>query len=185
MLDIKKVKQILSELGQTLWQLMSQLIKQLYEIVMTLPKNTPSQKPSEKPTQTPKPNRPTKMPVPTTEEPIEETKEKPKSEPKRKKGKKGFDGSFLSFPLSLPRITDENKVVLAYRNFTVVMNPERKMPYFTAVNIDSLKYNKLKPHIPSRKEMGSDVWSLDPRMDKSAQLAKSFYSKNDTNWNSN
>jgi endonuclease G, mitochondrial len=59
------------------------------------------------------------------------------------------------------------------------MNPERKMPYFTAVNIDSVKYNKLKPQIPSRKEMGSDAWLLDPRLDKNAQLAKSFYSKND------
>jgi DNA/RNA endonuclease G (NUC1) len=93
--------------------------------------------------------------------------------------RKGFKGDFLSVPISLPKLAMDNKVVLPYHHFTVVMNPERRMPYYTAVNIDAVKYNKLKDQIPSRKEMGADDWDYDPRMDKTMQLGKSFYSRND------
>lgn len=92
----------------------------------------------------------------------------------------GYNPHFLAVALSLPLLTIEKSVtILNYRHFSIAMNRKRKMPYFTAVNMDAVKYNKLKSEIPSRKEMGSDNWKIDPRMDKAAQLPKIFYSKND------
>lgn len=93
--------------------------------------------------------------------------------------KEGFDPNFLSVKVQLPELEGEPDALLHYRHFSVAMNKARRMPYYTAVNIDALKYNKLKDQIPSRKEMGSDPWTLDTRIPKTAQLTKSFYLNND------
>lgn len=94
--------------------------------------------------------------------------------------RKGYNAHFLDVAVPLPELKVKEPVpILNYRHFSISMNRQRKMPYFTAVNIDAVKYNKMKSEIPSRKEMGSDNWKIDPRMDKTAQLPKTFYSKND------
>ena len=94
--------------------------------------------------------------------------------------RKGYNAHFLDVAVPLPKLPVKESVpILDYRHFSIAMNRKRKMPYFTAVNIDAVKYNKMKSDIPSRKEMGSDNWKIDPRMDKAAQLPKIFYSKND------
>lgn len=93
--------------------------------------------------------------------------------------RKGYNPLFLGLELPLPTIRKKVAVTLHYLNFSVIMNAQRKMPYFTAVNIDAVKYNALKSQIPSRAEIGADNWVIDPRLEKTAQLAKSFYANND------
>lgn len=91
---------------------------------------------------------------------------------------KGFDPNFLPVSLTLPTVDRAANSLLHYRHFSVAMNPERRMPYYTAVNIDAEKYNKLKDQIPSRKEIG-DNWMQEPRLPQTAQLPESFYKHND------
>jgi endonuclease G, mitochondrial len=106
-------------------------------------------------------------------------KPKPIETPPIKGDKKGYNSHFLGFDIPLPSLEATNALLLDYLHFSIALNKQRKMPYFTAVNIDAVKYNKLKKDIPSRKEIGADNWVIDPRIEKTAQLPKSFYSKND------
>lgn len=121
----------------------------------------------------PEPAQPTEEP---TEPPAAPTVDTPTTDAS---ARKGFDATFLPKRIELPTIDRAADNLLNYRHFTIVMNPRRRLPYYTAVNIDAARYNKLKDYIPSRKEMGSDSWSLDPRMPKTMQLPKSFYKHND------
>jgi DNA/RNA endonuclease G (NUC1) len=127
---------------------------------------------------------------PPTEPPVSEATTEPKFEnipptakpPKKPKVDpsvgKGFDTHFLPVEVALPKHNLPD-VLLPYRHFSVSMNVARKMPYYTAVNIDAVRYNQLKKDIPSRKAMGGDAWIIDPRLPKTEQLPKSFYSEND------
>jgi DNA/RNA endonuclease G (NUC1) len=127
--------------------------------------------------------------TPKEEPPISEATTQPKFEDKPPTAKptknpqdpsvgKGFDTHFLPVEVPLPKHTF-SEILLPYRHFSVSMNVARKMPYYTAVNIDAVKYNQLKKDIPSRKEMGADAWIMDPRLPKTEQLPKTFYSEND------
>jgi endonuclease G, mitochondrial len=91
----------------------------------------------------------------------------------------GFDPHFLPIPVNFPQHTTPPDALLHYRHFSVAMNAARRMPFYTAVNIDAVKYNHLKKDIPSRKEMGGDDWNIEPRLVPTAQLPKSFYAEND------
>lgn len=104
--------------------------------------------------------------------------------------REGFDKQFLGTLVDLPKIkagrlaevtpvktTTDN--VLKYHHFSVVLNRPRKMAWFTAVNIDSASWAKLKDQIPSRKDIGADTWNLDPRLDDADQIHKEFYKGND------
>jgi endonuclease G len=99
--------------------------------------------------------------------------------PKPTPPKRGYDPLFLGVELPLPKVSARTSAPLEYLHFSILMNKSRKMPYYTAVNIDAVKYNKLKSKIPSRSEIGADNWIPDPRIDKSDQIPKSFYSNND------
>lgn len=103
--------------------------------------------------------------------------------------RKGYNPNFLSLKLPLPKLskkmqakialtTEGGQKELKYHHYSLVMNSERKLPFFTAVNIDALSYEKLGD-VPSRSEIGRDKWYLDPRIPKESQLAFSFYDKND------
>jgi endonuclease G len=59
---------------------------------------------------------------------------------------------------------------LKYVHFTIVMSKSRKMPYFTAVNIDGRSL--------SRPRRDRDVWIFDPRIPQSAQLGNELYQGN-------
>ena len=145
------------------------------------------------PTTVPSPNEPTDTsePEPTPE---------PEPEPQRPSGrieidpdyaaKKGFDRRFLSVKLPFPKLApdwatsiasfnDKKEIELKYHHFSVVMNIERRMPFFTAVNIDGASYDALKSQVPTRKEIGPDKWFFDPRLPKTQQLGASFYKGND------
>ncbi len=62
---------------------------------------------------------------------------------------------------------------LEYANYSVLQNPFRKFPYYTAANIDGELFKKIK-----RGELfsGSDSWKKDDRIPKECQLGKELYS---------
>lgn len=102
----------------------------------------------------------------------------------------GFVEDFLGKNLTMPTLNNEqlqlvstikgtDEYRLKYNHFTLVMNKKRKLPFFTAVNIDGVAYEKLKDQVPSRKEIGKDKWFIDPRINEGDQIPKDFYKGND------
>jgi endonuclease G, mitochondrial len=73
-------------------------------------------------------------------------------------------------PLVSP-VRDAQDGVLKYTHFSVVMNRERRMPFFTGVNIDG---NQLR-----RFTREGDAWLYDPRIDRSHQAGDDIYAHND------
>ncbi len=67
---------------------------------------------------------------------------------------------------------------LAYEKYSVLQNPFRKFPYYSAVNVDGKQFHKLK-----RASIfeGSERWSKDDRIPPETQWGKALYSaeKND------
>lgn len=101
--------------------------------------------------------------------------------------RKGYDPDFLGTDakrVPLPQLSDEMKAnaavnrqalgsdehVLPYHHFSVVMNKERKLAYFTAVNIDGNVDHDIKRE--------ADKWFLDPRIEKSEQTNNAVYAAN-------
>lgn len=122
----------------------------------------------------------TPKPTPQNDTPTpRDPKPDPKPTPKPNTLKRGYDPLFLGVEIPLPKVSARTSAPLDYLHFSILMNKSRKMPYYTAVNIDAIKYNKLKDKIPSRSEIGADNWIADTRIDKSDQIPKSFYSNND------
>jgi endonuclease G len=60
--------------------------------------------------------------------------------------------------------------VLPYHHFSVVINRERRLAFFTAVNIDGRRSVRLKRE--------HDRWILDPRLDASLQTGEAVYADN-------
>ena len=100
----------------------------------------------------------------------------------------GYDPNFLGngkLALPLPRIPAslESKIAilkrsnsdseLKYFNYSVVMNKERKLAFFSAVNIDGA----LRQDVGKRE---GDAWLRDPRIDDDAQIGNEFYGKQRT-----
>jgi endonuclease G len=97
--------------------------------------------------------------------------------------REGYDANFLpGYEVRIPWLTDEqyeNTIrpsipgfpshVLPYHHFSLVMNRERKMAYFTMVNIDGAREVEIK-----RKEF-RDKWSVDPRIDSLVQMDNDYY----------
>lgn len=65
----------------------------------------------------------------------------------------------------------EPRYLLPYHHFSVALSKERKLAYFTAVNIDG---NLAKPN-----RRGSDRWFFDPRVPESEQTGGDVYKRND------
>lgn len=109
--------------------------------------------------------------------------------------RKGFDEDFLGQKVGLPKLSADqqklaaklvgtNDYVLNYYHFSIIVNKDRKMPFFTAVNIDGAQFNKIKSQIPSRKTIGTDKWFIDPRIEPDPdkpqfQIPAKFYAGND------
>jgi len=102
-------------------------------------------------------------------------------------GRIGYDPAFLgggaTVPLPVPAagpdadpvVVDARKpgverFALAYTHFSVVMNGRRRMPFYSAVNIDGTKL---------RRFARGDSWFLDPRIGVDAQTGNSVYANND------
>lgn len=96
------------------------------------------------------------------------------------KSAKGFDTKFIDgkthISLSvlsssqkklLPGVVGNNKGWLHYSNYSVVFNKKRKLPFFSAANIDAAKKKEGVKRAPS--------FETDPRMPRNIQLDQAFY----------
>ncbi|MCW1887014.1 DNA/RNA non-specific endonuclease [Luteolibacter flavescens] len=93
----------------------------------------------------------------------------------------GYDPVFLGadFEIPLPEITAAVDIApvtgseegeLKYTHFSIVMNSRRRMPYFTACNIDGGKmFNFTR---------GNDQWFFDARIDEAFQIGEDLYGRN-------
>jgi endonuclease G len=91
----------------------------------------------------------------------------------------GYNSGFLSKPVALPKLSNglsnkvaktyEGKSVLDYVHYSLVMNKERRMTFYTACNIDGTSLKK----IPR-----GDKWMLDDRLDPKYQLGNDAYKDN-------
>jgi endonuclease G, mitochondrial len=101
--------------------------------------------------------------------------------------RKGYDPNFLGTGnrrVPLPLLSDEmkakaainqkangnNKFVLPYHHFSVVMNRERCLAFFTAVNVDG--------NLSYRIKREPDKWFFDPRLDRKEQTGNDVYANN-------
>jgi endonuclease G, mitochondrial len=102
--------------------------------------------------------------------------------------RRGYQPSFLGCngrSVPLPRLSPaqrekaalnrmangHDEILLPYHNFTVVMNRERRLAFYTAVNIDgSITHNFTRE---------TDRWSLDPRIGADEQHGEALYARND------
>lgn len=94
----------------------------------------------------------------------------------------GYNPSFLGaeHELGLPKLAPhlqpkvaklaDGSEVLTYHHFSIVMNAERRLAFYTAVNVDG---RQLYP-----VERGRDKWYFDPRLDKRLQAGPELYSNN-------
>lgn len=95
----------------------------------------------------------------------------------------GYDPGFLSHGHAVPlptlsatimrdvaRLKGTEDFELKYTHFSVVMNRQRRMPFYTAVNIDGQQLRR----IPR-----GDKWFKDNRIDSLAQFGNEIYSNND------
>ncbi len=104
------------------------------------------------------------------------------------KSRPGYKANFLGsgkFSVSLPTIQaslkgkvatlkgSSKKSELKYFNYSVVMNKERRLAFFSCVNIDGGKQQDV-----GKRE--GDSWLRDPRIDDDAQIGDEFYRKQAT-----
>ncbi len=81
-------------------------------------------------------------------------------------GRKGYDAKFLGPAVPLP-VTSKNVADLKYTNFTVGLQPSRKMALYTAVNINGRKRVDIKRSV--------DRWLIDPRVPADEQIGGAYY----------
>lgn len=95
--------------------------------------------------------------------------------------RRGYDSKFLDETVPLPDMLDghekfvttlkrSKKTELKYTHYSVKMHNKRKMPIYTAVNIDGATLFQIK--------RGSDKWNFDPRISKDLQAGNDFYKGN-------
>jgi endonuclease G len=95
-------------------------------------------------------------------------------------GREGYDPEFLGVNIALPEITPvalrfgspapvegTDDGVLRYTHFSVVFNQQRKLAFFTAVNIDGERWRSLN--------RGVDKWYYDPRIQIDLQVGDELY----------
>jgi endonuclease G len=91
----------------------------------------------------------------------------------------GYNQDFLKVPVKLPSLNSvlarkaaksfDGKSVINYVHYSLVMNKERRMAFFTACNIDGNSLRKI-----SRK----DKWLFDDRLEEDYQLGNDAYKDN-------
>ena len=97
-------------------------------------------------------------------------------------GREGYDVNFLGKPFPLPTIDASvrsqvaeligkpGETELKYGNFSIVMNGERRQPFFTAVNIKGSEVVE----VPRDGD-----WTIDSRIRRDQQLGNEAYQNND------
>ncbi|WP_421857104.1 DNA/RNA non-specific endonuclease [Oricola sp.] len=66
---------------------------------------------------------------------------------------------------------EDDSIELKYTHFSLVMNAERRLAFFTAVNIDGTDL--------WHKKRKGDPWQTDPRIPEDAQVDNALYTRND------
>ena len=96
--------------------------------------------------------------------------------------RKGYDPKYLgnNFEVPLPKVRTKKfgkvllfqgkKKELKYWNYSVVMNSERKLAYFSAANVDSGNFR-------GNRDADGDTWFKDTRIPEDVQIGKEFYKK--------
>ncbi|TAK64644.1 DNA/RNA non-specific endonuclease [Methylobacter sp.] len=95
-------------------------------------------------------------------------------------GRVGYDANFLGQEVPLPTLTDRalrfGQVAsiqgnadgeLRYEHFSIVFNTDRRLAFFTAVNIDGTQSVSL--------DRGNDAWFYDPRLPEELQVGDELY----------
>src|SRR3978361_2280523 len=83
----------------------------------------------------------------------------------------GYSPAFLPVPVELPSFPTGREVrVLPYIHFTVLLDPVRRLPAATGVNIDGAQLLDI--------ERGDD-WHPDPRLPATEQAGPELYAHND------
>ena len=102
------------------------------------------------------------------------------------KTRKGFDSAFLGegIEVPLPRLTNAIRdkaagvaasghgVVVPYHHFSLVMNRERRIAFYTAVNFDPMA------PVKHQRDKSGDRWFVDPRVGAKSQSDESLYAAN-------
>ncbi len=97
--------------------------------------------------------------------------------------KLGYDPEFLGIKVPMPTLTPKAKLMVAkrtdgvntplhalpYYHYSVVMNKERRLCFFTASNYNAEKSRRGKL---ARKTLGKDKWDPDPRLALADQVQK-------------
>jgi len=116
----------------------------------------------------------------------------------------GYKEAFLgrNQPVRLPRllgsladdaarlIGSDSNTELKFTHYSVIQSASRRMPIFTAVNIDGARSQQLdrkdrsfesrgRPESAVELEAAADKWFFDPRIDESAQLTAPIFDKTD------
>jgi endonuclease G len=104
----------------------------------------------------------------------------------------GYQADFLGVPAPLPTITDPSLVSktadgnceIPYEHFSIVVNKKRRLPLFTASNVDyTPKKRQPEPGEYSRDALDGigpndqEKWLTDPRIPQQDQLPDVFYTK--------
>ena len=91
----------------------------------------------------------------------------------------GYNPKFLGTPVPVPKLTPTQKkkvarqgrsLTLDYTHFSICMNQQRRLAFFTAVNIDGGNLQKI-----IRKK---DKWIFDNRINEAYQCGNEIYEKN-------
>lgn len=117
----------------------------------------------------------------------------PKQESKLSEKETGYREYFLGekSKVRLPRlpkafepkvapVKGESKGILHYHHYSVVQNAERRLPFFTAANIDGRAFVDL-----NRRDIfpgGRDRWRKDGRLESEHQWGQELYSAKDSNF---
>lgn len=109
--------------------------------------------------------------------------------------RRGYNERFLkNFPLPMPQLSAPQRATAArvrgvgesarpfelkYEHFSVVMNAERRMAFFSICNIDGAKRNVVVRGTGKSKSgpEATEVWAVDPRIPLEAQLSDAFYAR--------
>jgi endonuclease G, mitochondrial len=106
--------------------------------------------------------------------------------------RRGYNSNFLAgLAVPMPQLSAEQRRVAArasgvgdagnpyelkYEHFSVVMNAQRRMPFFSICNIDGSRRNSVvRKTGKATGEEASENWALDPRIPDTAQLSDAFY----------
>jgi endonuclease G len=106
----------------------------------------------------------------------------------------GYNPDFLSKHVDLPILSANQKKLAAkklvlsdsddpyelrYHHFSIVLNKERRMALYTAVNIDGSKWVEIdrKTGEPSESAESGEIWFNDPRIEPLAQCDQKLYEK--------